>query len=231
VSPGIAVYQRREPEHSVLWQAVRDHLPAFLAKAAEAERAVPEFVRAEFERFLKCGWVEEGCAVVRCESCGFTRLVAYSCKGRGVCCSCIARRMSDTAAHLVDRVLPEAPMRQWVLSLPVPLRYLLAWDCELCSAVIGIFMDAVFRHLRRVAKRELGVRRLGDAHPGAVCNVQRWGGSVNVNPHLHALVTDGVFVRETDGTLRFRALPEPTKDEIAAVAWDICERTVTHGVR
>ena len=36
-----------------------------------------------------------------------------SCKGRGICPACIVRRMSDTAAHLVDRVLPEAPMRQW----------------------------------------------------------------------------------------------------------------------
>lgn len=205
---------------------MQEHLPAFLDQATDVDRFVPEYVRQELERFLTCGLLEEGCAVVRCESCGFTRLVAFSCKGRGVCPSCIARRMSDTAAHLVDHVLPEAPMRQWVLSLPVPLRYLLAWDCELSSAVIGIFMDAVFRHLRRIAKQELGLQRLGNASPGAVCNVQRWGGSVNVNPHLHAIVTDGVFVRENDGALRFRALPEPSKAEIAAVAWDICERVV-----
>jgi len=134
--------------------------------------------------------------------------------------------MTDTAAHLVDRVIPEVPVRQWVLSLPVPLRYLLAWDGELSSAVIGIFMDAVFRHLRRVAKQELGLRRLADAHPGAVCMVQRWGGSVNLNPHVHALVTDGVFVPDADGRVRFWALPEPTKGEIAAVAWDVCERVV-----
>ena len=31
--------------------------------------------------------------------------------------------MADTAAHLVDRVLPKVPVRQWVLSLPVALRY------------------------------------------------------------------------------------------------------------
>jgi hypothetical protein len=56
------------------------------------------------------------------------------------------------------------------------------------SKVIAIFIHAVFRHLRRIAQGELGVRRLSDAQPGAVCNVQRWGGSVNLNPHLHALV-------------------------------------------
>jgi hypothetical protein len=30
--------------------------------------------------------------------------------------------MADTAAQLVDRVLPEVPIRQWVLTLPYPLR-------------------------------------------------------------------------------------------------------------
>jgi len=29
------------------------------------------------------------------------------------------RRMADTAAHLVDRVLPEVPVRQWVLLLMI----------------------------------------------------------------------------------------------------------------
>jgi len=40
--------------------------------------------------------------------------------------SCGARRMADSAAHLVDEVLPKRPIRQWVLSVPFPLRYLFA---------------------------------------------------------------------------------------------------------
>ena len=84
----------------------------------------------------------------------------------------------------------------------------------------------MFRHLQQMAKRELGLTRQRDAHTGAVCMVQRWGGSANLNPHIHALVTDGVFLRDADGGLRFRALPEPTKGEIAAVSWTICERVV-----
>ncbi len=43
------------------------------------------------------------------------------------------RRMADTAAHLVDCVLPEVPVRQWVLTLPYPLRYRCAWDARLTS--------------------------------------------------------------------------------------------------
>ena len=57
--------------------------------------------------------------------------------------------MADTAAHLVDRVLPEVPIRQWVLSLPIPLRYRVAYDRELCSEVLGVFLRNVFSSLRR----------------------------------------------------------------------------------
>jgi hypothetical protein len=34
------------------------------------------------------------------------------------------RRMSQTAANPVDHVLPDVVIRQWVLSFPMPLRFL-----------------------------------------------------------------------------------------------------------
>jgi hypothetical protein len=57
--------------------------------------------------------------------------------------------MADTAAHLVERVLPEVPVRQWVLTLPYPLRYRCAWDARLTSEVLRAFMRALFADLRR----------------------------------------------------------------------------------
>ncbi len=54
--------------------------------------------------------------------CGHEKRVAFSCKRRGICPSCGARRMAETAAWLVDRVIPRVPVRQWVLSFPIPLR-------------------------------------------------------------------------------------------------------------
>ena len=61
---------------------------------------------------------------VRCESCRAEMLLAFSCKRRGWCPSRGARRMADTAALLVDEALPEVPVRQWMLSVPIPLRVL-----------------------------------------------------------------------------------------------------------
>jgi hypothetical protein len=52
--------------------------------------------------------------------------------------------MVARAAHVVDAVLPDVPVRQWVLTLPLRLRNRLAWDHDLCRAV-GIFVRAFSR--------------------------------------------------------------------------------------
>ena len=111
--------------------------------------------------------------------------------------------MAQRAAHLVDRVFPPVPVRQWVLSLPHRLRYRLAWDHDLCRAVVRAFMRAVLGFLRRQAR----VAGIVDGRSGAVAIVQRFGGALNLNIHFHALVIDGVFAMDPTG-LRFHPHPE-----------------------
>ena len=65
------------------------------------------------------------------------------CKGRGVCPSCNGRRMAQTAAHLIDHVIPPVPMRQWVISVPKRLRWFLGFRPEAVSALTNIFMSEV----------------------------------------------------------------------------------------
>lgn len=55
---------------------------------------------------LECGFLCFGFARVVCMRCNPGFVVAFSCKGRGVCPSCNGRRMAQTAAHLVDHVTP-----------------------------------------------------------------------------------------------------------------------------
>src|SRR5262249_36583123 len=98
-------------------------------------------------------------------------VVALSCKGRGVCPSCGSRRMSELAAQLVDRVIPRVPVRQWVLSLPFTLRYQLAFDAKLTSAVLDVFIRSVFAELRCAAARQ----GIADGQCGAITAIQRFG--------------------------------------------------------
>ena len=100
--------------------------------------------------------------------------------------------MAERAAHLVDHVLPDVPIRQWVLSFPYRLLYLLAWDHELCRAVVGVSACAVLGFLRASARRAGVV----NGRSGAVAIIQRLGGGLNLNVHIHALVIDGVFAHD-----------------------------------
>ncbi len=113
-------YRRRRPEESVLYRVVQENLATFLEVASlrSGGKGLTRVVRQEFERYLDCGILANGFARVRCRDCGHDEVVAFSCKGRGFCPSCMGTRMADTAAYLVDQVLPEVPIRQWVLSFP-----------------------------------------------------------------------------------------------------------------
>ena len=130
-------YQRHRPETTLLYQLVAEHYPAFRDRRAAEDRPLPRYVEDEFDAYLKCGLLEHGFLRVKCDACQAEKLVAFSCKRRGFCPSCGARRMAETAALLVDGVLPQQPVRQWVLSLPFALRYLLATRPEVVTQVLG----------------------------------------------------------------------------------------------
>jgi ribosomal protein S27E len=100
-------YQGHRPEQALLYRIVAQHYPAFVEHMAGQGRPLPDYVQREFEDYLRCGRLEHGFLRVRCESCHAEHLVAFSCKRRGFCPSCGARRMAETAALLVDEVSPK----------------------------------------------------------------------------------------------------------------------------
>jgi hypothetical protein len=134
-------YARRRPEQTDLHRLLSARLPSFLDRAAAAG-GLPIFVRRTLEGYLGCGRLERGFARIWCPDCQDDLLVALSCKRRGLCPSCGGRAMADTAAHLVDRVLPPVAVRQWVLTFPWHLRRRLAYDPELTTAVLALFIRA-----------------------------------------------------------------------------------------
>ena len=139
-----------------------------------------------------------------------------------LCPSCIAKRSALTAAHLTDQVLPECDYRQWTLSVPYALRYRLIRDNRLLSQVVSIFVRTVFAWQRRRAK----AAGLTDVHTGSVSMVQRFGSLVQVHPHTHTWIPDGVFVKTDAGTLRFTALPPPTDGDVAKLCALISRRVM-----
>jgi hypothetical protein len=132
-------YERRRPEKTPLHKIVSENLESWLAWREAAERPVPGYVEDELRGYLACGLLCFGFARAVCMTCRTGFVVAFSCKGRGVC--------------------PER---------------------LLCAAV--------------------GVTRAADAPAsarprlGGISFLHRFGSALNHHVHLHACVTDGVFV-------------------------------------
>ena len=186
-------YTRHQPENTLLYQIIDKYYPAFVAHLATEGRTLPDYVHQEFDAYLKCGRLEHGFLRVRCEDCHHERLVAFSCKRRGFCPSCGARRMIDSAAILVDSILPRLPMRQWVLSFPFHLRLLFARQPLVMSKVLAI----VYRTLATYLIKKAGFSHK-KARTGAVTLIQRFGSALNLNVHFHMLFLDGVYVDTED---------------------------------
>ena len=144
---GAGHYRRHRPEQTLMYQIVEQHYPEFVSLMRAQGRELPAFVQREFVEYLKCGRLEYGFLRVRFGECKAEKLVAFSCKRRAFCPSCGARRMVDTAALLVDEVLPRQPVRQWVLSVPFALRFLFAREPQAMGSVLGIVIRALERHL------------------------------------------------------------------------------------
>ena len=204
-APSALTYQRHQPEQTLLYQLVAQHYPLFRTRLAEQGRPLPHYIQQEFEAFLRCGRLEHGFLRVRCESCQHEKLVAFSCKKRGFCPSCGARRMVESAALLLDEVLPEVPIRQWVLSFPFQLRFLLARFPELTSQVLRI----VYRAIAADRIKQAGCTQ-ATAHTGAVTLIQRFGSALNLNLHLHMLFLDGVYAEDDNGNTHFHRTKPPT---------------------
>ena len=211
-------YVRHRPEASLLYRLVEEHYPALLAAREVAGRPLPKYVREEFEAYLKCGRLEWGFLRVACEACHAEKLVAFSYKGRAICASCGARRMVETAALLVDEVLANRPMRQWVLSLPFALRFLLARDPDVLTQVLGIVYRTISGHILEKARL---TRSSGDT--GAVTLIQRFGSALNANVHVHMLFLDGAYLTGMKPPV-FRRIGAPDAKELEALVARIAER-------
>ena len=198
-----AVYHRRQPERTVLYRVVQAHLATWLAlQDGGFGGHAPALTEREFRRYLECGILAHGFARARCPDCGHDFIVAYSCKGRGICPSCTTRRMVETAAHLTDHVFPRLPVRQWVLSLPKRLRYHLD-DAKLQNAVLHSLLHGIEQGLRESLPETDGATHI-NPHIGAVVFIHRFGGLLNAHLHFHVLMIDGVFCEEEAGHLHFQ---------------------------
>jgi len=127
--------------------------------------------------------------------------------------------MVEASALLVDAVLPEQPIRQWVLSVPYPLRFLFASQLKVMGKVLGIVYRMIASHLLKKA-RVLAEQ----AQTGAVTLIQRFGSALNLNIHFHMLFLDGVYAEDRHGVSQFFRVKAPSHAELVALAHQLSHR-------
>lgn len=128
--------------------------------------------------------------------------------------------MSETAAHLVDHVLPHKNIRQWVLTFPVPIRLCLAVRPKAMARALDIAHLVIGQYYRK--KAGLGAN---NSKSGAVTLIQRFGGSLNLNIHFHQLFVDGCYeLNEQKEPIDFWVASPPTAKEIEEVLTKIISK-------
>src|SRR5947209_5107045 len=228
MAPAVATYEPRDPSRTVLYHVIADHLETFLASldADPDAKGFPAYVQREFDAYLQCGILAYGFLRLGCDTCPKELLLPFSGKRRGFCPSCAARRMAQTAAHLVTCVIPWVPTRQWVVAVPIPLRDWMAASQDLTAKVHTIIRTTIGQYYVKQAVTR-GLPR-ANVHPGSVTFIQRLGSALNLNVHYHLLFLEGVYLDRTDQerTPRFLAGAPPTDTDIAAVLQKISRRVI-----
>jgi hypothetical protein len=127
--------------------------------------------------------------------------------------------MAESAALLVDDVLRGYPIRQWVLSLPIPLRLLLARYPSELSKVMQIIHRAISTYI--VNKGGFTNKQ---AKTGAVTLIQRFGSALNLNIHFHMLFLEGAISENPWGGTTFTRIKAPSHDEMVELVHTVSQR-------
>ena len=203
------VYQPRQPRLTPFFQVVEDHWEDFIH--VYDDRFEKEYGRWRphvadvLERYLACGDLHHGFGRVRCDDCGCEYLLAFSCKTTCFCPSCHQKRALLFAEWVDTEVLKPVVHRQYTFTIPRVLRGLFQREPDLLGVLCSAAWTALRAFFVAAFEKDDRVRSpMAVAVPGAIVAIQTYGDqAANYHPHIHMLVTEGVFA--PDG--RFHDLP------------------------
>ena len=134
-------------------------------------------------RYLDCGNPRSGFARIRCPDCHGEHLLTFSCKTRGFCPSCHAKRLEAWGEWVRETLLLDVPHRQVVFTIPKSLRIFFKFRRKLLGELCRAAVKTLTVYFEALTGEELV--------PGIIVAVQTFGDRINFHPHLHLLLTEG----------------------------------------
>ncbi len=193
-----SVYRPRHPQESPFYKLVERFYPQFEAVYEERYQERYGFWRpiigTVVRKFLECGDLKYGFARVRCPKCREEFFVPFSCRVRCFCPSCHEKRALEKANWVAEHVCAEVSHRQFVFTIPKRLRIYFRFDRRLLGDLCRAAAHTAITVFRSASGRP-------DALPGVVGAIQTFGQLIHAHPHIHALVTEGVFLPESGAFL------------------------------
>ncbi len=181
------IYRQRHPERTVFYRVLFHYFEKFLLEYENRfEREYGYFrpvVQEVVEKYLDCGNPKNGFARIRCSDCGASQLLMFSCKSRGFCPSCHAKRREEWGEWMRETLLLDFSHRQVVFTIPKILRIFFKYNRKLLSGLCLCGKEALLKYLRAVTCKEIT--------PGIIAGIQSFGSRINLHPHLHFLATEG----------------------------------------
>ncbi len=184
-------YRRRNPYASSYHQCVEDHFETF--EQVYDDRFPRQYgffrpyVKQVIYRYLDCGILHNGFARVKCSECAHEYPLAFSCKRRHFCPSCHQKRVVEFGDWLIGEVVKTVPHRHIVFTIPKILRRYFFYDRKLLSDFSRCGWKALKEFYTPIGRNK-------ETIPGAVVAIQTFGDfPLAFHPHLHILVADGCF--------------------------------------
>lgn len=162
---------------------LRDHWQSVQPKLARKFPAeVAQSIETAVEKTLRCRTQQNGFARYRCQDCGQSHTLCFSCKSR-FCPVCGRARAAQAAQNASGRLL-NVRHRHLTFCVPAELRALLFWNRSLLSVVAHAAAHATLEAVRTRCR----------AHPplpGVMATVHTFGSDLGWHVHVHVLCTEG----------------------------------------
>jgi len=165
------IYRPRHPERTVLYRVLFHYFDRFMVEYESRFEKDYSFLRPivkeVVERYLDCGNPRCGFARIRCPDCGEERLLMFSCRTRGFCPSCHAKRLEEWGEWMREELLLDVPHRQVVFTIPKMLRIFFKYKRQLLGELCQAAVQALLKYFEAATGAEL--------IPGVVAVIQSFG--------------------------------------------------------